>query len=29
MYNQRDCQGVVHYTFRGSQESRAPFGWQS
>ncbi|MEU9609795.1 MiAMP1 family antimicrobial peptide [Streptomyces sp. NPDC048057] len=29
MYNESDCRGLVHHTFRGSQESRAPFGWKS
>ncbi|MGW1714426.1 MiAMP1 family antimicrobial peptide [Streptomyces sp. NBC_00075] len=29
MYNEPDCQGLVHHTFRGSQESRDPFGWKS
>ncbi|MEU5699621.1 MiAMP1 family antimicrobial peptide [Streptomyces aurantiacus] len=29
MYNESNCQGTVHHTFRGSQESRDGFGWKS
>ncbi|WP_165964483.1 MiAMP1 family antimicrobial peptide [Actinomadura sp. KC216] len=29
MYNEPDCKGLVHHTFRGSQESKDPFGWRS
>ncbi|WP_326810940.1 MiAMP1 family antimicrobial peptide [Streptomyces scopuliridis] len=29
MYNQPDCAGTSHYTFRGNSESVQPFGWRS
>ncbi|MBC7267253.1 MAG: MiAMP1 family antimicrobial peptide [Streptomyces sp.] len=29
MYNEPDCRGLVHHTFRGSQESKDAFGWRS
>jgi hypothetical protein len=29
MYNEPDCRGLVHHTFRGSKESVHGFGWKS
>ncbi|MEU9980583.1 MiAMP1 family antimicrobial peptide [Streptomyces sp. NPDC050856] len=29
MYNEPNCRGTSHYTFRGNASSKQPFGWRS
>lgn len=29
MYNEPNCNGLSHYTFKGNSSSNKPFGWRS